>query len=224
MSHQTPTFLVAQLRSATRALHSEVERAGIMPELLRGELSVPVYVALLRNLHAIYATLEAALTALAHDPRIEPFCRADIFRLPALASDLTALSPEHNWPELPLRDATEAYVARLRSAEKDDPVRLIAHAYVRYLGDLNGGQLLARTVSRLTAHLSVSCVAFYDFGGKEAAANHARDLRDALDSLPLKDAEVATVLNEAMWAFKQHRLIFEALETPSSSAPQALPA
>jgi len=213
-THQAPTLLAAQLRSATRTLHAEVERAGIMPGLLRGELPVPVYAALLRNLHAIYATLEPALTRLANDPRIGPFCRAEIFRQPALENDLTALSPTHNWLDLPVQDATQAYVARLIRAESHDPVRLVAHAYVRYLGDLNGGQLLARTVSRLTEQLNASCVAFYDFGGQAAAANLARDLRQALDSLPLSDAEVAVVVDEAMWAFKQHGLIFEALMAP----------
>jgi len=214
MTHQAPALLAAQLRSATRTLHAEVERAGIMPGLLRGELPVPVYVALLRNLHAIYATLEQALTGLTHDPRTEPFCRTELFRRTALETDLAALSPGHNWLELPVQEATKTYVARLLSAAKDDPVRLVAHAYVRYLGDLNGGQLLARTVSRLTEHVRASCVAFYDFGGNAAAARHARDFRDALDALPLSDAEIAAVVDEARWAFKQHGLIFQALMAP----------
>lgn len=224
MTHQAPTLLAAQLRSATRTLHAEVERAGIMPGLLRGELPLPVYVALLRNLHSIYATLEPLLTGLAHDPRIGPFCRAEIFRAPALERDLTALSSERGWLELPVQDPTRAYVGRLLSTAKDDPVRLVAHAYVRYLGDLNGGQLLARTVSRLTEGLTTPCVAFYDFGGKVAAANHARDFRDALDSVSLTGTEVTSVVDEAMWAFKQHGLIFEALMAPSFCASQVLSA
>jgi heme oxygenase len=224
MTHQATPLLATQLRSATQALHAEVERAGIMPDLLRGKLPIHLYVALLRNLHAIYATLEPALTGLRHDPRIAPVCRTDMFRLPALESDLAALSSNQSWAELPVQAATQAYVARLLNAEKNDPVRLIAHAYVRYLGDVNGGQMLARTVSRLTKHLNTSSVAFYDFGSPAAAANHARDLREALDSLPLEEAEVATVVDEAMWAFKQHSLIFDALMSPSSSAAQVLSA
>lgn len=224
MTHQAPTLLAAQLRSATRTLHGEVERAGIMPVLLRGELPVDVYVAFLRNLHAIYAALEPALTGLTHDPRIAPVWRTDLFRLPALESDLNTLSPQRSWRELPVQAATQAYVARLLSAANDDPVRLVAHAYVRYLGDLSGGQMLSRTVSRLTERLSGSGVAFYDFGDKVAAANHARDFRGALDSLPLTEAETAAVVDEAIWAFKQHGLIFEALMAPAFSAPQVLSA
>jgi len=224
MNLQTLPLLAAQLRSATRTQHAEVERAGIMPILLRGALPVHVYVALLRNLHAIYATLEPALTRLAHDPRIASVCRTDLFRLPALESDLTALSPEQRWHELPVEAATEAYVTRVLSAANDDPVRLVAHAYVRYLGDLNGGQMLSRIVLRLTEHLTASGVAFYDFGGDVAAAKHARDFRNALDSLPLTEAEVDAVVGEAMWAFKQHGLIFEALMAPAFSTSQVLSA
>lgn len=220
MTHQPTPLLAAQLRSATRTLHAEVERTGVMPDLLRGELPVDSYVALLRNLHAIYATLEPALMLRAGDPRVGLVCKTDLFRLAALESDLTALSAKNNWLELSVQEATQAYVARLLNAANEDPVRLVAHAYVRYLGDLNGGQLLARAVSRLTEHLGTSCIAFYDFGGKTVAANHARDLREALDALPLTEAETTSVVDETLWAFKQHGLIFKALSASSTGRSQ----
>ena len=53
--------LTTRLREATRLLHTEVERAGVMRLLLRGQLDRVGYCMLLRNLHAIYAALEAGI-------------------------------------------------------------------------------------------------------------------------------------------------------------------
>ncbi|MCK7500861.1 MAG: biliverdin-producing heme oxygenase [Comamonadaceae bacterium] len=47
----------------------------------------------------------------------------------------------------PLRRPPPAYVARLRWLDRHDPGRLLAHAYVRYLGDLSGGQVVQRIVA-----------------------------------------------------------------------------
>ena len=45
--------LALQLRTDTRALHTEVERTGVMRLLLRGQLDRAGYCALLRTLHAV---------------------------------------------------------------------------------------------------------------------------------------------------------------------------
>lgn len=60
--------IAQRLRIATHALHSEVERAGVMRLLLRGQLELAGYCKLPRNLHTVYAALEAALSRHAHDP------------------------------------------------------------------------------------------------------------------------------------------------------------
>ena len=60
-------LLLQRLRDATRTLHAEVERAGLMRLLLRGPLRRADYIGLLRNLHAIYDALELA--------RTQPFAR-----------------------------------------------------------------------------------------------------------------------------------------------------
>lgn len=40
------------------------------------------------------------------------------------------------------------YTTRIRElSESSDPTRLLAHAYVRYLGDLSGGQIIRRRIA-----------------------------------------------------------------------------
>ena len=57
--------LSTRLRQATQDLHGVAERSGMMPSLLRGQLSRRDYTRLLRNLQLIYAALERGL---AHAP------------------------------------------------------------------------------------------------------------------------------------------------------------
>jgi heme oxygenase len=46
-------------------------------------------------------------------------------------------------------EALAVYLARLRSLDgSPDPAPLLAHAYVRYMGDLSGGQIIRRRVTR----------------------------------------------------------------------------
>ena len=53
--------LADALRQGTHSLHTEVERSTFMRTLLRGQMERTSYCLLLRNLHALYAALEAAL-------------------------------------------------------------------------------------------------------------------------------------------------------------------
>jgi heme oxygenase len=188
--------LTARLREGTRMLHAEAERAGLMPRLLRGELPLPGYVALLHQLHAIYAALETALQGRPGAPVLHPA----LARCAALQADLDHLDPQGR-PVLlaPTRD----YVACLQALPGG---LLAAHAYVRYLGDLAGGQVLRRIVGR-TYGLSEHGLRFYDFGADGAALGQG--LRATLDAVPAGQHD--GIVAEAQAAFRRHVLLFESL-------------
>ncbi len=204
------TGLASLLRSATWTLHARAERSGIMPALLRGELERPVYCRLLRNLHALYEALEAALARHADDPLLAPIRDPRLARTAALAADLETLhGPE--WPrDLRMADAGLAYVHRLRSIADRDPPLLAAHAYVRYLGDLSGGQLLLDIVRRSMRLSGDQGVAFYRFDAGDAPAL-ARRFRIGLDAIPADAATVARIVGEAQDAFELHVRLFDDL-------------
>ena len=85
-----------------------------------------------------------------------------------------------------------------------------AHAYVRYLGDLSGGQMLARIVANSLCLAPNQGVSFYDFGSTENVKRLAQEFRAGLDLLA--DEESAqTVVDEACAAFARHRDLFEQL-------------
>jgi len=108
----------------------------------------------------IYDTFERALDRYASHPALEPTYNPTLLaRAPALAADISFFLqvPETSWKSHPLHQDLLAemppplatYVSRIRDlADSDDPSPLLAHSYVRYLGDLSGGQTLRRIIGK----------------------------------------------------------------------------
>lgn len=203
-----PADLATRLKLATQALHTEVERAGAMGALLAGRLERAGYLALLRNLHAVYAALEPRLAAEHAHPLVAPLEAGALARGAALAEDLHALHGPRWAAELPLAPAAAAYAARLAPAA---PPALVAHAYVRYLGDLSGGRVLRTLVARRYALGEGPGTRFYDFGDEARAGALKQRLRAALATLAPAEAEAQAIVDEACWGFAQHRRLFEEL-------------
>jgi heme oxygenase len=212
-----PSRLSEALREGTRELHAQVERSGLMQSLLRGRIDLHTYCALLRNLHEIYRALESALARQGRHPWIAPVMLAGLPRAALLAQDLVALRGESWEADLAVVPGARQYVRHLQELESAEPGRLLAHAYVRYLGDLSGGQILRRIVAATLRLAGPSGIRFYDFGSPDTAADLARRFRGGLDAVALDAAGVEALRAEARRAFELHRPLFEELQ-PSGDA------
>jgi len=203
--------LAERLKVETRPLHVDVERSALIAALLRGRLDRHAYLALLQNLQAIYAALEPALRRHAAHPALAPFDLDALVRGAALAADIAMLDDDsvEAAGRAPLEPATIEYIDRLAHLNRCAPELLVAHAYVRYLGDLNGGQLLGRIVRNALGLPPASGTAFYDFGEVPGVAVLAARFRSALDRSALFDA--SAVVAEAKAAFQRHRNVFDEL-------------
>lgn len=206
-----PVDLPARLKRETHDLHALAERAGAMGELLRGRIDRPTYCALLRNLHAIYEALERALDAHAARDFVKPLALPALRREGRLADDLEALHGGDWRRGIALEPATEAYVERLGVLEREGSIALVAHAYVRYLGDLFGGQVLCRIVRERFALSDEAGTRFYAYGGPERVLELRTAFRSGLAALPIAPHEIDGVVTEARWAFERHRQLFEEL-------------
>lgn len=80
-------------------------------------------------------------------------------RAPALASDIAYFLdvPESAWQMhekyrtvvASPPPALSKYISRIKElADSDEPAPLLAHAYVRYLGDLSGGQTIRHAIAK----------------------------------------------------------------------------
>lgn len=208
--------LASRLKQETADLHTQAEQAGVIEALIHGRISREQYCLLLRNLVVIYQPLENGLSHLQEHSCLAPFGFPTLFRLAPLSNDLVELHGP-DWRErLPVCPAAAAYQDRLESGYAAKAEQLLAHAYVRYLGDLSGGQMLKKLVAQ-TLHLPPGqSVSFYDFGTPAEVARHLINFKSALGQLTLTDKQQCEVIEEAKWAFESHiRIANQLMAIPS---------
>ncbi|MDP3823258.1 MAG: biliverdin-producing heme oxygenase [Burkholderiales bacterium] len=205
------TSLAERLKSETRMLHTQAERSVFMGVLLRGKMEQAAYCALLRNLHAIYAAMEPALVRHAAHPSIAPVFAPPLARTQALAADLDDLHGPGWHAALAVQPSGAQYVLRLKQLEADEPELLLAHAYVRYLGDLSGGQMLSRIVAQSMQLPAGQGTAFYDFGDASETTRLTRAFRGGLQAVAVGEIGVDAIVAEACSAFQRHQALFEEL-------------
>jgi heme oxygenase len=203
--------LVERLKSGTAAMHRRVERGAFMSRLLHGEIERGTYLALLHNLRAIYGALEAALVRHAADPGVAPVVLPELFRCRALDLDLQVLSRAQAHIGPSLRPAAVQYVQRLGELDITTPALLVAHAYVRYLGDLNGGQALRRVVARGLSLQGSAGTMFYDFGDDAGRRQLIARFRNGLAAVEARTPDAQAIVAEAVGAFERHEALFEQL-------------
>jgi|APFre7841882724_1041349.scaffolds.fasta_scaffold00179_4 heme oxygenase len=188
---------LAAMRAATRTLHAQAERSGFVRELLTGRATHSGYALWLRNLWPAYATLERALGAAPAGSPIAALADARMMRATALENDLAALAGAEWRQTLPELAAGAAYARRIDAAWGAGAPLLAAHAYVRYLGDLNGGRVL-RDILRTKLGLPDATLCFYAFDADSAALETS--YRAALCNASEGDPEAAA--REAALAFQ----------------------
>jgi heme oxygenase len=212
--------LSGQLRTTTSAAHLAAEGTPFVTQLMAGTLSLADYCRMMVNLYAIYDELERQLERNAADPSIRHIASSHLARRAAIEADLVQLMGRQ-WRESgQLETATSSYLDRLQSIGLREPPRLVAHAYVRYMGDLSGGQMMSRAVRPMLGANADQALHFYHFGSSsEVAALKAR-FRDGLDRIGAESESLgASIIEEALIAFKSAKTLFEQLARKSGTAP-----
>lgn len=202
--------LSGQLWAATRLLHTSAERSGIIARLLRGQATRRGYALLLRNLLGAYVALESGLEAHRDTPGVFRLARPETYRSVAIATDLRALAGEDWAASLPLLPEGERYAIAVAQAAEVNGARLIAHAYVRTLGDLSGGQIVGDLLRR-SLGLPEEALSFYRFSAIADIAAYKTDYRQALDAAGAEIADPAAVAAEAALAFRLNIALSEAV-------------
>ena len=213
MSEHTQTLSV-QLKQRTAEVHDHAESSAFVSNLMAGNLEPEAFADLVSQLWFIYSALEAAVRA-AHeaDPTgpISAVYDPLLERQRKVEADLTELFGT-NWEDkIRITEATQDYVARLnelRGAEAAPAV--VAHHYVRYLGDIAGGQVIARRASELY-NVPDEALNFYDFTEIGKIKPYRDRYKAAVDGLDLTDSQREELLNEAVVAFRHNFEVFGAL-------------
>ena len=213
--------LSAQLRTATAAAHENAEQSSFVAELMAGNACPRAFTLLSVQLLVVYRALEDIIAEhYADHPLVAPLDDRRLDRVRALEADLTHLVGEDFEEQirdgrLPIVNATRAYVDVLRTHH--DAEMMLANHYVRYLGDLSGGQIMARLVSR---HYDVPAdgLSFYRFPGIEKLKVYKDGYRAQLDSLPATDEQRDRLVQRAIESFELNQAVF--FDLAAARAPQ----
>jgi len=206
------------LKSGTAEAHEAAESVHFVKNFIRGKIDRELYALLVAQLYHVYKKMETLLDE--HAPHYFAECHfpRELNRTSALQEDVDfwhSLSSSSNGIASgpPVSPATRDYLERLDWLAQKNPLLLLAHAYTRYLGDLSGGQILARVARRaLQLDKDGEGLAFYRFPRIESSKKFKDKYRNALNGLSLHDHQVQAMVQEANVAFLLNMRLFEELD------------
>jgi len=128
------------LKELTHEAHKNAETQPFVKILFSGKINPKLYATYLKNQHPCYEILEVCAM-----PHQLLHGLIDIRRAPSILADFQELWDHEKDGDPQILPTTEEYIKYILSI-KDDPKKLMAHLYVRHMGDLAGGQMIAKRV------------------------------------------------------------------------------
>jgi heme oxygenase len=203
--------LSAALRQATWAVHHEVEALPLVQAIMSGTIDRAVFVRYTGHLLGIYQALEDGLLRHEGHPACAGLLVPGLARVASLQADLDFLGG-------PVLDS--ALARRIGEMTVAFPPGLVAYFYLRYFGDLSGGQMLAQALRPLllgpqaadpSAPAIPAGLSFYDFSTLGPVGPAKQLLRSRLDAVTLSATDRQAVLDEAVGGFQEHAQLFRSL-------------
>ncbi|NER79541.1 MAG: biliverdin-producing heme oxygenase, partial [Leptolyngbya sp. SIO1D8] len=183
--------LATQLREGTKKSHTLAENTAFMKCFLKGIVEREPFRKLTADLYYVYSTLETEMHRHQDHPVVGPMVFVEVERTPNLEADLAYYYGDNWRDEITASPEGLNYVARLQELSNTNPALLIAHAYVRYMGDLSGGQSL-RNITRSALDLPPDKdTGLHEFDALptvEAKRAFKGQYRDTLNALPVDEA------------------------------------
>ncbi|KAI8073848.1 heme oxygenase-domain-containing protein [Gongronella butleri] len=222
--------LATAMRKGTKVVHELAEKSVFTKRFLRGDINKSEYGQYIRSLYFVYKCMEGLLEKHQQHPAIEMiFFPDELNRVDALLEDLeffygAELLPRVTDPAT-MTPAVKQYVQSMEHAALVDPALLVSHSYARYLGDLSGGQILAKRLKKHILHLSKDDsswdsqqgVAFYYFNNIGKLNEFKNLYREQLDQVPVTEALKTSIVDEAIWCFKLNIALFDEIQRLSES-------
>ncbi|MDV3349269.1 heme oxygenase (biliverdin-producing) [Leptolyngbyaceae cyanobacterium CCMR0082] len=207
--------LASCLREGTQKSHTLAENTAFMKCFLKGIVEREPFRQLMANLYFVYSALEEEMRRHAQHSVMGSMYFPLLDRVPQLEKDL-AFYYGDNWRnQITASPEGQRYVERIRELSDQNPALLIAHAYVRYMGDLSGGQSL-KAITRSALGLSDGVgTAFYEFveiPTVEARRAFKEKYRNTLNSLPIEKSLARQIVDEANLAFRLNHNVMHELE------------
>ncbi len=214
-THQGDTMSIAMmLREGTADKHQETEKVPYLRAIFRGGLDTQTYTYQLESLRDVYKEMEELFRTNSSDPILSKVYFPELFRTKALEEDIKFFQSKFN---AKLRGkvtaATQNYIDHIKRVAKENPYLLVAQSYVRYLGDLSGGQAIKKVIAKTFSLEGADGVAFYEFPEIQDHQAFKGIYRTAMDTLPLSDAQKTELVEESKKVFDLNKNLFVELES-----------
>jgi heme oxygenase len=194
-------MLSEKIREASKPAHKAAEGSRFLQDLMAGVLPVEAYKDYITQLSKIYEQMES------WKPEGWNIFDQKLNRFDSILSDIESLDGS----SLVLNASTE-YCEYLKGLVKEkDALRMLAHHYTRYMGDLSGGQAIAKIVSR-TMSIPDTSLSFYRFEEIDDLVRYKEQYRDQLNGLALSEEEESIFIEEVSRAFELNSKILNDLE------------
>jgi heme oxygenase len=199
---------VDKMKKETWKEHEDSKESPFAKGIMGGELGVRGFVEWQRALYPIYDLLEEILKENHNDPVLHVFDHRKLDRTKKIYNDLASLGAD------PIKDKTKLesippYLEAIKKASAS-PQRLMAYHYTRYLGDINGGQVIAMRMEKVYGidKTSLSC---YDFSQLGDLYHYRKQYKTLMEISPWTEEERQMFVDEAKIAYARNSDLFEEL-------------
>ncbi|EMY78641.1 heme oxygenase [Leptospira weilii serovar Ranarum str. ICFT] len=210
--------LATILREGTSEEHKAAESSAFIRCFMKGVLEKGTYAKHLESFYFVYESMEEELGRHKDNAVLKSIHFPELYRKNALFEDLQFFYGTWKPTDRQPTEATQVYVKRIRKVSETQPELLAAHSYVRYLGDLSGGQILKKVAARALALPEGKGISFYEFPSIQDINGFKQNYRAALDALPVNDSQKQSILSESKQVFLLNQGIFSELEQDLISA------
>lgn len=212
------------LRESSWNDHDESEGADFMANIMRGKATLDDYAQLVAQHFFMYEALEDVVDQVAEDSAFKPFHDENLTRRQTLVEDLEQLFGSDWKSQISPVPATVAYAERIREVGTEGWIAgIIAHHYTRYLGDLSGGQMIARRVTGQHGFENGEKTKFYNFAELGSLDDFKNRYREALDKLgeTLNDDDKKRMMDEVRAAYRFNTDVFIDMAKAKAAAASA---
>jgi heme oxygenase len=199
-----------QLKSSTMKAHEAIERNEFINRIFKMQISRQEYALLVNGFKEVYKSMERAITRNFSDEDLYKFRFDKLKRVSRLEQDVSY------WGEVPiishrkLQIAVGDYLKKIENLSQKNPHLLWAHLYVRYFGDLSGGQMMAIFLAKNFG--SDEGLSFYEFGDRYEIASLKQGFRTAIDQYGEMYKDFRNpIIEEANLVFKLNDDLYKAV-------------
>jgi heme oxygenase len=199
---------VDRMKKETWDEHEASKDSNFAKGIMSGEFGQQGFVEWQRALYPIYVTLENILKKNRKDPVLHIFDHRKLDRADRILHDLQLLGEDPISFPSPLR-TIPPYIGAINKAS-EVPQRLMAYHYTRYMGDMNGGQVIARAMENVCG-IDKEALSCYDFSEIGDGYHYRKQYKTLLELSPWTEEEREAFIDEAKIAYARNADFFEEL-------------